>query len=110
MWPFSMSSISSLTNVSGCDHGFGYLLAKKLDSEGFHVYASCYCPSGPGATELKQKSSNRLKILGIDVTSDESVLKAVKFVEEDLKPLSIILHVDGFMRMILSLVYATMYH
>ncbi|GFX27210.1 transposable element Tcb2 transposase [Trichonephila clavipes] len=71
-----------------CDHGFGHLLAKKLDSEGFYVYASCLFPSGPGAVELKQKSSNRLKILGMDVTSDESVLKAVKFVEEDLKPLS----------------------
>ncbi|GFR01252.1 corticosteroid 11-beta-dehydrogenase isozyme 2 [Trichonephila clavata] len=74
--------------ITGCDHGFGHLLAKKLDCEGFYVYASCLYPSGPGATELKQKSSNRLKILGMDVTSDESVLKAVKFVEEDLKSIS----------------------
>ncbi|GFT04203.1 estradiol 17-beta-dehydrogenase 2 [Nephila pilipes] len=75
--------------ITGCDHGFGHMLAKKLDSEGFYVYASCLYPSGPGATDLRQKSSNRLKILELDVTRDESVQKAVEFVKADLKSLKL---------------------
>ncbi|CAL1267385.1 unnamed protein product [Larinioides sclopetarius] len=70
--------------ITGCDSGFGHLLAKQLDSKGFRVYATCLQPTGHGATELKLKSSENLKVLEMDVTKDESVSKAVKFIKEDL--------------------------
>ncbi|GIX96165.1 estradiol 17-beta-dehydrogenase 2 [Caerostris extrusa] len=70
--------------ITGCDTGFGNGIARKLDAEGFHVFATCLNPSGPGATQLNKETSERLKILEMDVTSDERVQKAVEFVKENL--------------------------
>ncbi|XP_055936463.1 dehydrogenase/reductase SDR family member 9-like [Argiope bruennichi] len=67
--------------VTGCDSGFGNALAKRLDSKGFHVFATCLFPTGPGATELKASCSNRLHVLYMDVTKDESVEKALEYVK-----------------------------
>ncbi|XP_071033968.1 D-beta-hydroxybutyrate dehydrogenase, mitochondrial isoform X1 [Parasteatoda tepidariorum] len=70
--------------ITGCDSGFGFLLAKHLDSQGFHVFASCLNPDGPGAAELTKSCSERLQTLKLDVTSDESTKKAFEFVKENL--------------------------
>ncbi|GBN83391.1 Corticosteroid 11-beta-dehydrogenase isozyme 2 [Araneus ventricosus] len=70
--------------ITGCDSGFGRLLAKKLDSEGFRVYATCLQPAGLGANELRIESSERLKVVEMDVTEDESVSKAAEFIKGDL--------------------------
>ncbi|KAF8766533.1 Corticosteroid 11-beta-dehydrogenase isozyme 2 like protein [Argiope bruennichi] len=37
--------------ITGCDTGFGNALAKRLDTKGFHVFATCLFPTGPGAKE-----------------------------------------------------------
>ncbi|GIZ02122.1 hypothetical protein CEXT_484432 [Caerostris extrusa] len=70
--------------ITSCDTGFGNAFARKLDAEGFLVFASCLNPAGPGATELNKETSERLKILGMDVTNDESVAKAAEFVKDNL--------------------------
>ncbi|XP_055936462.1 dehydrogenase/reductase SDR family member 9-like [Argiope bruennichi] len=70
--------------VTGCDTGFGNALAKRLDSKGFHVFATCLFPTGPGATELKASCSNRLHVLYMDVTKDESVEKALEYVKASI--------------------------
>ncbi|KFM78604.1 Estradiol 17-beta-dehydrogenase 2, partial [Stegodyphus mimosarum] len=70
--------------ITGCDSGFGNLLAKRLDSRGFHVFASCLFPNGPGAEDLKKSCSKRLQVLELDVTNDESVQNAVNFVKENI--------------------------
>ncbi|XP_035234006.1 estradiol 17-beta-dehydrogenase 2-like [Stegodyphus dumicola] len=70
--------------ITGCDSGFGNLLAKRLDSRGFHVFASCLFPNGPGAEDLKKSCSKRLQVLELDVTKDESVQNAVNFVKENI--------------------------
>ncbi|GBN92043.1 Estradiol 17-beta-dehydrogenase 2, partial [Araneus ventricosus] len=68
----------------GCDTGFGNALAKRLDSKGFHVFATCLFPTGAGAMDLKASCSNRLHVLYMDVTKDESVKKAFEYVKEHL--------------------------
>ncbi|GIY76618.1 hypothetical protein CEXT_282921 [Caerostris extrusa] len=70
--------------ITGCDSGFGNATARKLDAKGFHVFAACLFPLGPGAAQLNQETSERLKIVGLDVTSEESVLKALEFVKNNL--------------------------
>ncbi|GBM39191.1 Estradiol 17-beta-dehydrogenase 2 [Araneus ventricosus] len=70
--------------ITGCDTGFGNALAKRLDSKGFHVFATCLFPAGTGATELKASCSNRLHVLHMDVTKDESVKKAFEYVKQNL--------------------------
>ncbi|KAI1293622.1 D-beta-hydroxybutyrate dehydrogenase, mitochondrial [Halotydeus destructor] len=81
--------------VTGCDSGFGQLFALRLNELGFHVFAGCLFPKGrPSrqdgpqlATALtdKAKFADRLTIVGLDVTSDDSVNKALSFVSKVLK-------------------------
>ncbi|KAG8191551.1 hypothetical protein JTE90_019615 [Oedothorax gibbosus] len=70
--------------ITGCDTGFGHLLAKRLDSKGYHVFAGCLFKPGPGSEELKKSCSNRLKTLELDVTKDYSVKGASDFIKENL--------------------------
>ncbi|KAK2857088.1 hypothetical protein Q5P01_005823 [Channa striata] len=70
--------------VTGCDSGFGHHLARSLDLRGFVVFAGCLCPDGDGARSLTLQSSSNLKILKLDVTSDEDVQQAKKTVQENL--------------------------
>ncbi|KAM4560668.1 dehydrogenase/reductase SDR family member 9 isoform 1-T2 [Fundulus diaphanus] len=58
--------------ITGCDSGFGNMLAKHLDKLGFRVIAGCYTEAGE--TELK-KFSERLTVVSLDVTKSESVKK-----------------------------------
>jgi NAD(P)-dependent dehydrogenase (short-subunit alcohol dehydrogenase family) len=68
----------------GCDSGFGHELAKRLDSLGVTVFAGCLFPEDAGAKELKSTSSNLLHILHLDVTREEHVRNAVKYVKDSL--------------------------
>lgn len=68
----------------GCDSGFGHNLAKRLDALGYPVFAGCLFGDGAGAKELKRSCSKRLQIIEVDVTKDDSVNNAVKFVEDNL--------------------------
>ncbi|XP_028320285.1 D-beta-hydroxybutyrate dehydrogenase, mitochondrial isoform X1 [Gouania willdenowi] len=70
--------------ITGCDSGFGHQLALRLDRRGFVVFAGCLFPDGTGATNLAQSSSSNLKILKLDVTSDEQVQHAKMMVQEQL--------------------------
>ena len=68
--------------ITGCDSGFGNLLAKKLDRLGFHVFAGCLTESG--AKDLKQACSERLVTTELNVTSEDSIVKAAKEVKDKL--------------------------
>uniref|UniRef100_A0A3Q0SSA4 Dehydrogenase/reductase (SDR family) member 9 n=1 Tax=Amphilophus citrinellus TaxID=61819 RepID=A0A3Q0SSA4_AMPCI len=65
--------------ITGCDSGFGNLLARRLDKLGFRVIAGCY--TGKGEDELKKVSSNRLTTIHLDVTDSESVSKGAAFIK-----------------------------
>ncbi|XP_022595985.1 retinol dehydrogenase 7-like [Seriola dumerili] len=60
--------------ITGCDSGFGNLLARHLDKLGFRVIAACYTEKGED--ELKKISSDRLTTMHLDVSNSESVSKA----------------------------------
>ncbi|GFT82667.1 estradiol 17-beta-dehydrogenase 2 [Nephila pilipes] len=79
-----VDSCNKAVLVTGCDTGFGHSLAKRLDSKGFHVFATCLFPSGEGATELKKSCSQSLHVLHVDVTKDDSVIEAVDYVKRNL--------------------------
>ena len=68
----------------GCDWGFGHELAKRLDSLGVTVFAGCLFPEDAGAKELKSACSNRLHVLQLDVTREDHVRNAVKYVNNSL--------------------------
>lgn len=67
--------------VTGCDSGFGNLVAKQLDRQGFHVIAACLTESG--SSELKTASSQRLKTVLLNVTDSASIQNAVEMVQRE---------------------------
>ncbi|XP_064633412.1 retinol dehydrogenase 16-like [Lineus longissimus] len=68
--------------VTGCDTGFGHACARALDRLGCVVFAGCLRPDGPDAQQLRADSTDQLHIVPLDVTSDDSVEKAVKYINE----------------------------
>ncbi|KAM8856240.1 retinol dehydrogenase 1 [Spinachia spinachia] len=64
--------------ITGCDSGFGNLLARRLDARGFRVVAACL--TRRGAADLSAAASRSLKTLVMDVTDSASVRGALQFV------------------------------
>jgi len=69
--------------ITGCDSGFGYELAKRLDLLGCQVFAGCYTEKGE--TELKKTCSERLHPVPLDVTDHDSVTRAFELISSKLQ-------------------------
>ncbi|XP_069472257.1 retinol dehydrogenase 7-like [Ambystoma mexicanum] len=65
--------------ITGCDSGFGNLLAQQLDKKGVSVIAACLTEKG--SQELQACASPTLKTVILNVTNPRSIDKAVEFVE-----------------------------
>ncbi|XP_038645693.1 retinol dehydrogenase 7-like isoform X2 [Scyliorhinus canicula] len=68
--------------ITGCDTGFGNLLAKQLDKRGFNVIAACFTVNG--AEGLQVDCSSKLKTVRLNVTSQDNIQKAVEFVQTEV--------------------------
>uniref|UniRef100_A0A8C3T7T0 Retinol dehydrogenase 5 n=1 Tax=Chelydra serpentina TaxID=8475 RepID=A0A8C3T7T0_CHESE len=68
--------------ITGCDSGFGQLLAKRLDRKGFRVLAGCLTQKG--ADTLRRASSAALRTTLLDVTSPESIERALQWVRAEV--------------------------
>ncbi|XP_073432975.1 retinol dehydrogenase 7-like [Dendrobates tinctorius] len=66
--------------ITGCDSGFGNLLAKLLDKRGMKVLAACL--TDKGAEELKKETSTRLQTIRLDVADSQSVRAAAEWVSD----------------------------
>lgn len=64
--------------VTGCDSGFGNLLARHLDQLGYRVIAGIYTEKGED--ELKKRTSDRLTTVQLDVSDSVSVAKAAALI------------------------------
>ena len=64
--------------------GFGNLEAVKLHELGYKVFAGFRNPGGENAQKLKSETSDRVHVLQLDVTSDESVKNAGQYVRDNL--------------------------
>jgi len=84
LWPFWLISKRFRVKgkrtvfVTGCDTGFGNLVAKDLDRLGVRVFAGVYTPEG--GNQLKAETSNQLTIVPLDVTKSDSILAAYETV------------------------------
>jgi 3-hydroxybutyrate dehydrogenase len=70
--------------IEGCDSGFGNALAARLDHLGFKVYAGCLDVNSRGAQDLKAKTSDRVQLVSLDVTSQEHVDEVYQLVTDTL--------------------------
>lgn len=69
--------------ITGCDTGFGFMLAKHLHSCGFTVFAGCLLKShnrGEGATIL-EAIGGHLHVLQLDVTKENEWLDAIEYIK-----------------------------
>ncbi|CAK6443289.1 unnamed protein product [Pipistrellus nathusii] len=66
--------------ITGCDSGFGNLLARQLDLRGLRVLAACLTEKG--AEQLRGQMSDRLETVILDVTRTESIAAATQWVKE----------------------------
>ncbi|XP_037320007.2 retinol dehydrogenase 7-like [Pungitius pungitius] len=71
---------SKYVYITGCDTGFGNLLARHLDKKGFKVIASCF--SERGEEDLKKSCSGNLTTTHLDVRSKDSVAKVAAMIKE----------------------------
>ncbi|XP_069762800.1 retinol dehydrogenase 5 [Narcine bancroftii] len=69
--------------ITGCDSGFGNLLAKNLDRQGFRVLACCLTQKG--VDTVQRNSSSRLKAFLLDVTDHISIQKLADWVQVEVK-------------------------
>ncbi|XP_072300509.1 retinol dehydrogenase 1 [Eucyclogobius newberryi] len=68
--------------VTGCDSGFGNLLALQLDAKGIPVIAGCLTEKG--AANLSASASSRLRTVLLNVADSASIKKAAEFVRAEV--------------------------
>ncbi|XP_049426586.1 retinol dehydrogenase 7-like [Epinephelus fuscoguttatus] len=66
--------------ITGCDSGFGNLLARHLDKKGFRVIAGCFTEKGE--EDLKKSCSSNLIATHLDVRSKDSVAKVAAMIKD----------------------------
>ena len=88
-FPIFISAEKRAILITGCDTGFGNLLAVKAQSYGFHVFACCFSKSSEGAAALEKQGCH---ILEMDVTKQESIDAARIEAEERLNAEGLMLH------------------
>ncbi|XP_045911307.1 17-beta-hydroxysteroid dehydrogenase type 6-like [Micropterus dolomieu] len=71
---------SKYVYITGCDSGFGNLLARHLDKQGFRVIASCFTEKGE--EDLKKSCSSNLITTHLDVRSKDSVAKVAATIKD----------------------------
>lgn len=62
--------------------GFGHALAKRLDSLGASVFAGCLDRKSDGAERLSMHCSERLQVLPLDVTNEDSIKSCISAITE----------------------------
>jgi len=67
--------------ITGCDSGFGFILAQDLKNNGCDVIATSINPNGENPTKLKNKG---IKVVGCDVSKDEDINKLIEEIEDHL--------------------------
>ncbi|NXW88486.1 RDH7 dehydrogenase, partial [Alopecoenas beccarii] len=69
--------------ITGCDSGFGHLLARRLAQRGYRVLAACLTPAG--AEGLRRGCHGHLRTTLLDVTRPDSIRRALEWVRGEEK-------------------------
>ncbi|XP_059191700.1 estradiol 17-beta-dehydrogenase 2 [Centropristis striata] len=66
--------------ITGCDSGFGHALAKRLSEAGVKVFAGVLDVNGVGAQQLRERGSENLQVLQLDVTDSSQIETAHRII------------------------------
>lgn len=82
--------------ITGSSTGFGHLTALKLAAKGHKVFASMRLPTGKNRAHAQALESNGIHVIELDVTSNQSVQRAVKHISEQVGQLDVLVNNAGF--------------
>jgi len=71
--------------ITGCDTGFGRLMALDYCQQGARVFAACLTEEAAETLKTEAKGPGVMTTLMLDVTKDDNVQKAFEFVKSELK-------------------------
>uniref|UniRef100_F1L5G9 17-beta-hydroxysteroid dehydrogenase type 6 n=1 Tax=Ascaris suum TaxID=6253 RepID=F1L5G9_ASCSU len=74
--------------ITGCDSGFGRMIAMKCAQNGMPTFAGCLTEKGAKSVESEAstlKEGSSLRAVMIDLTNDDSVKAAAEFVKKQMK-------------------------
>jgi len=77
--------------ITGADRGLGFSLTKEMLQRGYTVFAGQFLSEWPELNELSKKHSDTLRIIPLDVGTDESVKKAVELVSATTDKLDVLI-------------------
>ena len=80
--------------ITGCDSGFGNMLAGHLDSLGFSVIAGCFTEKGE--EDLRKRCSSRMTTAHLNVRSQESIAKVAAMIKAKVGERGALGSVAGF--------------
>lgn len=66
--------------ITGCDSGFGLALAQQLSDTELTVFAGVLDVNGPGAQQLRERRSENLQVLQLDVTDISQIETAHRYI------------------------------
>ncbi len=82
--------------VTGASHGIGLATAEHLANNGYKVYATCRDPLKADHLQKLSKRIANISILPLDVTSEESVDKAISEIFEKEGTIDVVVNNAGF--------------
>ncbi len=83
--------------VTGADRGLGLAMTDLLLHEGWEVFAGQYMPKETGLAALLEQFPHTLHIIPLDISSDESVDRALATVSAMTNDLNLIANIAGIM-------------
>lgn len=83
--------------VTGADRGLGLAFTDMLLRDGWEVFAGQYMPGEAGLAALAREFPDKLHIIPLDVSSDESVDRALATVSGMTDSLNLIANIAGIM-------------
>ncbi|MBM7582028.1 NAD(P)-dependent dehydrogenase (short-subunit alcohol dehydrogenase family) [Caldicoprobacter guelmensis] len=81
--------------ITGADRGLGFALCEKLLEKGWRVFAGQYMPSWPQLAGLSERYPEKLHVILLDVSFDESVKAAAMQVSSIVNHLDMLINNAG---------------
>ncbi|WP_169086253.1 SDR family NAD(P)-dependent oxidoreductase [Paenibacillus sp. PL91] len=78
--------------VTGADRGVGLALVKGLLNQSYQVFAGQYAEEVPQLAELKDAYGERLQVLRLDISSDDSVAEAWRIASKQTEQLDLLIN------------------
>jgi NAD(P)-dependent dehydrogenase (short-subunit alcohol dehydrogenase family) len=78
--------------VTGADRGLGYELVRQLLDNGYTVFAGRYMKDWPWLEELQKHHSESLYLVELDISKDDSVKAASRYIAERTDKLDILIN------------------